>query len=96
MPYYGSGMAEITLVLDKVVKHKTIYPTELLSIDPVQKTASIRVKFPEEGWREFKGREKESFGETGYYIDRISDDQVSIQVRFPINGYNYRLHYIWE
>ena len=97
IPYKSSNMmARISLVLNKVIKHEVIYPTELLSVDLDQKTATIRVKFPEEGWKEFKGREKEKFEGVGYYIDGISNDKVNIIVLFPESDYHYRLQYRWK
>ena len=93
---FKSMAASISLVLNKVIKHEVIYPTELLSVDLKQKTATIRVKFPEEGWKEFKGREKERFEGIGYYIDSISDNQVNIIVLYSDSDYHYRLQYRWK
>lgn len=96
-PYKSSNMmANISLKLHKVINYEGIYPTELLSVDLNQKTAMIRVKFPEEGWKEFKGREREKFEGVGYYIDSISDDQVNIIVHYPKSDYHYRLRYRWK
>ena len=94
--YYAECEANITLALNKVVKHEVIYPTELLSVDLAQKTATIRVKLPEEGWKEYKGQEKEEFEGIGYYFDSINDNQINIIVMFPRHGHNYRLECRWK
>ncbi|MHC4927690.1 MAG: hypothetical protein ACYTER_10290 [Planctomycetota bacterium] len=93
---WGSGATEITLVLNKVVKHDVIYPTELISIDQTQKTVLMKVEIPNEGWRQFKGREEETIEEVGYIIQSIDEDQAIIHVPFPYNLNQYKLSYRWK
>ena len=76
-------VAEITLQKDTIVKHKAIYPTKLLSVDPTQKKAIIEVDFPDHGWKKFEGKENELIEGLGYYIYRIEDDRIIITVGYP-------------
>ena len=96
LPVFGEGIAEITLELNKIVKHDLIHPTELLSVDLEQKQVSFRVQFPDEGWRNFSAREAEQAEGIGYIIQTIQKDKVVIWVPFPYHSYDYQLKLRWN
>lgn len=94
--YFAECAAFITLDLNKVVNDKAIYPTELVSVDTAEKTATVRVRFPEEGWREFTGKEGERMEEIGYFLETITKDKAEIVVMYPDSGYSCQLHFRWD
>ena len=85
--YFAECVADITLVKDKVVKQKPVYPTKLVSVDPNQMGAEIAVKFPDRGSVSFHGRKDEMIKGLGYFIYEIQPDQVKINVPFPEVGW---------
>ncbi|MCE5184495.1 MAG: hypothetical protein LLF76_00015 [Planctomycetaceae bacterium] len=87
--------ANITLPLNKKIENDIIYPTELLSVNLHDQTPSIRVKLPDDNWRQFSGRQGERMPEIGYFLDSIANDKVTIVVMFPRTETRYRLAYRW-
>ena len=95
MRVLSDGVTFITLPLKKILKHKEIYATELLSVDLTGKTASIQVQFPEEGWRQFEGCQGERMEEIGYFLESVSEDEVTIIVPWSGHDCKYKLVYRW-
>lgn len=90
VPFSGSCIAEITLVRNKTVKHKAIYPTRLLSVDPVQKTVEIEVEFPNHEWKRFHGKENTRIEGLGYIVGKVEADQVEISMLYPDSGWKFK------
>ena len=88
-----SNVANITLIKDKVVANKIIYPTKLIGVNLLEKSIVIEVKFPDEGWKRLTGKEDEIMDATGYQVLKVEESLVIIRVFYP--GFVPR-HQKWE
>lgn len=98
--YDGTGV--YPLPLNQVVTYRNdndqndnsfhFYPTELLSVNLTDKTAVIRVKFLE-GWRQFSGRQGEWIGQSGYFLESVAADSITVTYGICGNVYSKGYHF---
>lgn len=96
------GTAQIKLSLNQLVYpnpayYFDYYPTELLAVDSAEKSAVIRVYFPDKGWRQFTARELLPIDDSGYFLDSVTADNITLT--YAIAGKvlpgEYKLLYRW-
>lgn len=96
------GMGWYTLPLNQIVTEQTdthfgYYPTELLSVDPNEGIAVIRIQFPGQDWRQFIGRQGEHFGESGLFFKSLTADSITVTwgICGPVYSKEYHLRFRW-
>lgn len=90
-PVFRNCVAEITLVKNKIVKHKAICPTRLLSVDLNQRTIELEVQFPDHNWQRYRGKENTRIEDLGYYVGKVdNENEVEISVNYPDNGWGFK------
>ena len=80
---WSSNYAEITIFKAETKKHEAIYPTRLISVDLEKHEAYLEVKFPEDGWKKFIGKEGKPVEEIGYHILEVNKESITIGVTYP-------------